>query len=100
MQQTISFEPSAQVQQPIDVRATIQRKIKSLTLWLNTETKFFTSLCGFPVTRLLTIQIHLLFLCMIISASTIDKQPIAAAISAICATCLACRINKKEGGKA
>lgn len=33
MQQTINFEPSTQVQQSLDVRATIQRKIKSLNLW-------------------------------------------------------------------
>ena len=33
MQQVINFESSAHEQQPIDVRATIQRKIKSLNLW-------------------------------------------------------------------
>lgn len=35
MQQVINFESSAHEQQPIDVRATIQRKIKSLNLWLH-----------------------------------------------------------------
>lgn len=42
MQQVINFEPSAQVQQPIDVRATIQRKIKSLNLWLDTKSEFYS----------------------------------------------------------
>ena len=35
MQQSISFESSAHEQQTLDVRATIQRKIKSLNLWLD-----------------------------------------------------------------
>lgn len=35
MQQVIEFESSAKELQPIDVRATIQRKIKSLNLWLH-----------------------------------------------------------------
>ena len=35
MQQVIGFDSSAKEQQPIDVRATIQRKIKSLNLWLD-----------------------------------------------------------------
>ncbi len=84
----------------LPIKEWASKKNKSLTLWLNTETKFFTSLCGFPVTRLLTIQMHLLFLCMIITTCTIDKQPLAAAVSALCAAYLACRINKKKGGKA
>ncbi|WP_311442716.1 hypothetical protein [Hoylesella enoeca] len=47
MQQTISFETSAQVRQPLDVRATIQRKIKSLNLWLDSKSNFYTLTCGF-----------------------------------------------------
>ena len=35
MQQVIEFEGAAKEQQSIDVRATIQRKIKSLNLWLH-----------------------------------------------------------------
>ena len=47
MQQTISFETSAQVRQPLDVRATIQRRIKSLNLWLDSKSNFYTLTCGF-----------------------------------------------------
>ena len=42
MQQVIEFESSAKQQQPIDVRATIQRKIKSLNLWLDTKSEFYS----------------------------------------------------------
>lgn len=95
MQQTTTIRTA---QRAFSLKQWSNAKRSEFTRWLNTETKFFTSLCGFPVTRLLTIQIHLLFLCMIITTCTIDKQPLAAVISALCAAYLACRINKKKGG--
>lgn len=51
MQQVIEFESSAKQQQPIDVRATIQRKIKSLNLWLDSKSEFYSRICEFSVTR-------------------------------------------------
>ena len=48
MQQVIEFESSAK-QQPIDVRATIQRKIKSINLWLHQKhnEKNKANICNF-----------------------------------------------------
>lgn len=48
MQQSISFESSAHEQQTLDVRATIQRKIKSLNLWLDQKRneKIKTNICN------------------------------------------------------
>ena len=95
MQQVIEFESSAKLQ-PIDVRATIQRKIKSLNLWLDAKSEFYSRICEFPVTRLLAIRINLLSLCLILAALAIEQQPAIAAISALCAGYLVYRMNKSE----
>ena len=47
MQQVIEFESSAKQQQPIDVRATIQRKIKSLNLYQRHNEKNKANICNF-----------------------------------------------------
>ena len=95
MQQVIEFESSAK-QQPIDVRATIQRKIKSLNHWLDAKSEFYSRICEFPVTRLLAIRINLLSLCLILAALAIEQQPAIAAISALYAAYLVYRMNKSE----
>lgn len=101
MQQVIEFESSAKELQPIDVRATIQRKIKSLNHWLDAKSEFYSRICEFPVTRLLAIRINLLSLCLILAALAIEQQPITSVVATICAGYLVYRINKseKKGGK-
>ena len=96
MQQVIEFESSAKQRQPIDVRATIQRKIKSLNHWLDSKSEFYSRICEFPVTRLLAI--NLVALCMIVAAVAIDQQPVASVISALCAAYLVYRVNQTEKG--
>ena len=96
MQQVIEFESSAKQQQPIDVRATIQRKIKSLNLWLDAKSEFYSRICEFPVTRLLAIRINLLSLCVFVAAVAIEQQPVFSLISTLCAGYLVYRINKSE----
>ena len=100
MQQVIEFESSAK-QQPIDVRATIQRKIKSLNLWLDAKSEFYSRICEFSVTRRLVIRVNLVSLCVIVAAVAIEQQPITSVISTLCAGYLVYRMNKseKKGGK-
>lgn len=100
MQQVIEFESSAK-QQPIDVRATIQRKIKSINLWLDTKSELYSRICEFNVTRRLALRINLVTLCLCITAVCVEQQPVTAIISALCAAYLVYRVNKsdKEGGK-
>lgn len=103
MQQVIEFESSAK-QQPIDVRATIQQKIKSLNLWLDAKSEFYSRICEFSVTRRLVIRVNLVSLCVIVAAVAIEQQPITSVISTLCAGYLVYRMNKSEkkqkGGKA
>lgn len=101
MQQVIEFESSAKQQQPIDVRATIQRKIKSLNLWLDTKSEFYSRICEFNVTRRLVIRVNLVSLCVIVAAVAIEQQPITSVVSTLCAGYLVYRMNKseKKGGK-
>ena len=100
MQQSISFESSAHEQQTLDVRATIQCKMKSINCWLNSKSRFYTHICEFPITRLLAIRINLLSLCLILAAIAIEQRPAISVASALCAAYLAYRINKaeKKGG--
>lgn len=101
MQQTIEFENSAKQQQPIDVRATIQRKIKSLNHWLDSKSEFYSRICEFTVTRRLALRINLVTLCMGFTAVCVEQHPTTALISVLCAGYLVHRVNKsdKKGGK-
>ena len=100
MQQVIEFESSAKEQQPIDVRATIQRKIKSITLWLDAKSEFYSRICEFSVTRRLVIRVNLVSLCVGLAAIAIEQQPITSVVSTLCAGWIVYRINKtdKRGG--
>ena len=95
MQQVIEFESSAK-QQPIDVRATIQRKIKSLNHWLDAKSEFYSRICEFPVTRLLAIRINLVALCLTVAAVAIEQQPVITMLAALYAVRLVYRINKTD----
>ena len=101
-QKTIHFDNSAKEQQPIDVRATIQRKIKSVNQWLDTKSEFYSRICEFNTTRRLVLRINVVTLCLCITAACIEQQPVASLVSALCAAYLVYRVNKsdKEGGKA
>ena len=95
MQQVIEFESSAK-QQPIDVRATIQRKIKSLNLWLDAKSEFYSRICEFSVTRRLVIRVNLVSLCVIVAAVAIEQQPITSVVSTLSAAWLVYRVNKTD----
>jgi len=102
MQQTINFEAQAQTTRPaINVRATIQRKIKSINLWLDSKSEFYSRICEFPVTRRLVLRVNAVSLCLILAAIAVEQQPLVAITSALCAGWLVYRINKtdKKGGK-
>lgn len=98
MQQVIEFESSAK-QQPIDVRATIQRKIKSINLWLDTKSELYSRIAEFSVTRRLVIRVNLITLCVIITAMAVAQQPLVALVSTLSAGYLVYRLNKKGGAK-
>ena len=103
MQQVIEFESSAKQQQPIDVRATIQRKIKSINHWLDAKSEFYSRICEFSVTRRLVIRVNLVSLCVGLAAVAIEQQPITSVVSTLCAGWIVYRINKTDkrgGGKA
>ena len=99
MQQVIEIESSAK-QQPIDVRATIQRKIKSINLWLDAKSEFYSRIGEFAVTRRLVIRVNLVSLCVIVAAVAVEQQPITSVVSTLCAGWIVYRINKtdKRGG--
>ncbi len=101
MQQTINFEAQAQTRPAINVRATIQRKIKSINLWLDQKSEFYSRIAEFPVTRRLVLRVNAVSLCLMLSAIAVEQRPLVAITSALCAGWLVYRINKtdKKGGE-
>ena len=101
MQKVIEFESYAKQQQPIDVRATIQRKIKSINLWLDQKSEFYSRIAEFPVTRRLVLRVNTVSLCLMLTAIAVEQRPLVAITSALCAGWLVYRINKtdKKGGE-
>lgn len=101
MQQTIEFRAEAQERKQLDVRATIQRKIQSINLWLDTKSEFYSRICEFTVTRRLVLRINVVTLCLCITAACVEQQPVASLVSALCAAYVVYRVNKtdKKGGK-
>ena len=99
MQQTINFGVEAQERKQLDVRATIQRKIKSINLWLDTKSELYSRIAEFAVTRRLVIRVNLITLCVIITAMAVAQQPLVALFSTLSAGYLVYRLNKKGGAK-
>ena len=97
MQQVIEFESSAKKQQPIDVRATIQRKIKSINLWLDQKSEFYSRIAEFPVTRRLVFRVNAVSLCLMLSAIAAEQSPVVALCSMLSAGYLVYRFQKKGG---
>ena len=85
MQQTIEFRAETQERKQLDVRATIQRKIQSINLWLDSKSEFYSRICEFSVTRRLVIRVNLVTLCVGLAAIAIEQQPITSVVSTLCA---------------
>ena len=97
MQQAINFEAQAQTVRPaINVRATIQRKIKSLNHWLDQRSEFYSRITEFPVTRRLVFRVNAVSLCLTGAAVAIEQQPLFSTIAIGCAGWLVYRINKTD----
>lgn len=96
MQQAINFEAQAKTVRPaINVRATIQRKIKFINLWLDGKSEFYSRIAEFSVTRRLVLRVNAVSLCLILAAIAVE-QPLTAITSALCAGWLVYRINKTD----
>lgn len=97
MQQTINFEAQAQTRPAINVRATIQRKIKSINLWLDQKSEFYSRIAEFPVTRRLVLRVNAVSLCLILSAIAAEQSPVVALCFTLSAGYLVYRFEKKGG---
>ena len=97
MQQTTTLRTA---QRSFSLKEWRNEKSKSLNLWLDQKSEFYSRICGFPVTRLLAIRVNLVFLCLTISAVAVEQQPVIAVLATLCAAWQVCRLNKQEkGGK-
>ena len=69
--------------------------------WLSAESRFYSRIAEFPVTRRLVVRVNAVSLCMLLSAIAIEQQPLVAITFALCAGWLVYRINQtdKKGGE-
>lgn len=97
MQQTIEFRAETQERKQLDVRATIQRKIKSINLWLDSKSEFYSRIAEFPVTRRLVFRVNAVSLCLMLSAIAAEQSPVVALCFTLSAGYLVYRFQKKGG---
>lgn len=94
MQQTINFD-QAQTQPSYSLVERVSKVRKSISLWLNGNSKFHSRIAEFPVTRLLVLRINLVTLCLLGAAISIEQQPVFAITAALCAGWLVYKLNHK-----
>lgn len=97
-QQTIQFD-GAQIQQHVDVRATIANAVNLVANYLNQRSEIYSRLCDFSVTRRTVLYMHLSTICLGVSVFAVVSHPLVAIPAAVCAGWLVYRLNSKEGGK-
>lgn len=97
-QQTIQFD-GVQIQQHVDVRATIANAVNSVANYLNQRSEIYSRLCDFSVTRRTVLYMHLGTICLGVSVFAVVSHPLVAIPAAACASWLVYRLNSKEGGK-
>lgn len=97
-QQTIQFD-GAQIQQHVDVRATIANAVNLVANYLNQRSEIYSRLCDFSVTRRTVLYMHLGTICLGVSVFAVVSHPLVAIPAAVCAGWLVYRLNSKEGGK-
>lgn len=99
MQQTISVRAA---QRAFPLKEWLNAKSKSLNLWLDKNSKFYSRVCELSITRRLVIQLNTIFLCIIGAAIAVEQQPLFSTIAIGCAGWLVYRLNKsdkKEGAQ-
>ena len=100
MQQQTIFQAELSTARQFDVRATIANAAKSVTNYLNQRSEVYSRLCDFSVTRRTVLYMHLVVICLGVSAFTVVSHPFAAVIATACAGWLVYRLNRNEGGEA
>lgn len=98
MQQVINFETTDQVQ-PIDVRATLQQKIKSFNLWLDSKSVFYSRMLGESITWRKGLRVGVVLPCLFLVVLICTIQaPFITATCLASAGWLVYRLNKEEEG--
>lgn len=95
MQQTINFE-QVHTQPSYSLVERVSKLRTSILLWLNGNSKFYSRIAEFPVTRLLVLRINLVTLCLLGAVVSIEQQPIFSITAALCAGWLVYRLNKRR----
>lgn len=98
MATTINATRTAQRAFPL--KEWLNAKSKSLNLWLDKNSKFYSRVCELSITRRLVIQLNTIFLCIIGAAIAVEQQPLFSTIAIAYAGWLVYRLNKsdKKGG--
>lgn len=88
-------------QRTFDIKGWLNVKRKSVNVWLNAKSSFYSRVCEFAVSRRTVLRVNMVTACVILGAFAIEQQPVMAITAATCAAWLVYRLNKdeKKGGK-
>lgn len=80
-QATINFTAQAQAQVTLAER--VRNMSRSVTAWLDSESKIYTKIASFSVTRRVVIRVNLVTLAMLIAIVAVETAPVAALAAAL-----------------
>ena len=85
-----------------DIKAWLAGKAQQFSTWLNSESRFFSNVSGFPVTRITVVKVNAVMALLFFTAFAAVWQPLAAVASAVAAAWLVSTLNDGigKGGEA
>ena len=73
---------------------------RSVNLWLDAKSAFYSRIAEFEVTRRVAIRVNLVTVAMIVAAVAIETAPVAALATALSTAWVMYRAMMKKGGEA
>ena len=80
-----------------DIKAWLAERKSRVNEWLDGQSKYFSRLAGFAVTRRTVIRVNAIAALAGLAALCVEGAPLAAAVSAVCAAAQAYKLNREEG---
>ena len=98
-QATINFT-AQQVQARVSLADKVRGLYRSVNLWLDAKSAFYSRIAEFEVTRRVAIRVNMVTLAMIVVVIAVETAPVAALAAALSAAWLMYRSFVKKGGEA
>ena len=98
-QATINFT-AQQVRARVSLADKVRGLYRSVNLWLDARSAFYSRIAEFEVTRRAAIRVNLVTLAVLVVVAAVETAPVAALAAAVSAAWLMYRSLMKKGGEA